>query len=159
MRSPQAQWGGGPDLEPLPSPSVTGLRSEVIAAVSFGRKRHIAIALRSYESVEALHGYRAIQGAAEKSEVVGECCHMIALSVAGCDRLRVEVIRIYEIDVLRTEMKSEVNYLPRRRDVVKLREGIDSLLLGFVARVRKRADCRFVQVIQKCRVHIKPVAN
>lgn len=139
MRSPQAPWRGRPDLEPFPAPGVAALRPEVTAAVAFGREHHFAIAPRANKGVEPLHRYRAVQRAAENSEVVGQRRDVSALSVAGCYRLRIEVVRIDEIDVLGTEMKSEVDDLALRSDIVQLREGIHSLLLRFVAREWKRA--------------------
>jgi hypothetical protein len=124
------------------------LNSEIIALIALWGQDHFTVALRADKGVEPLHGGRAIQRAAEDPEVVRQRRDVVALRVAGRHRLRIEVLRIHEIDVFRTEMISEVDNLPRRSDEVHLGEGIDPLDLRYVMRKAKRPFLRLVQVIR-----------
>src|SRR5437868_5966381 len=116
MRSQHAPRGRRPDLEPLSSPGVAALYAEVISPVALRSHNHAAIALCADKSVEPLHRRRAVKRTAEEPEMVRERRYVVALRVAGCDRLGIEILGTYKIDVLRAEMIGEVDNLPWRSE-------------------------------------------
>ena len=57
--------------------------------------------------------------------MIGDGSDVVVLGVAGCHRLWIEVLGIYEIGVLRADMEGGGDDLFGGRDEVELREGVE----------------------------------
>src|SRR5271163_1541957 len=72
---------------------------------------------------------------------------VVLLRVAGGHWLRIEVIGIYEVDVLRTNVHRDGDELPGGDDPIQLGEGIERLAPGFVKGKRQRANGYTLKII------------
>jgi hypothetical protein len=136
--------GGGqhprrPDLDPLRAAGLAILRAEVVAAISHRSQHHLRVPLRSNRGVIALNRHCAAERSPPHAEAIADRPHVPVQRVIGSDRFRVEVFRVDEVGVLRTEVKRAGQDLRGRHDVVELRERVDRLLLRSIERKRERA--------------------
>src|SRR6266850_2948693 len=76
-----------------------------------------------------------------------QCDHLLIAAVTGRHRLRIEKLRIDEVDMLRRSVQRRGDELFRRQDVVQLSERVYAFNLRFIIWKRKRPYLLFLQTV------------